>query len=112
MHCSSCIWLLEHLNKINSGVIRSQVNFLKREAAISFSEKEITLRQLVEMLASIGYEPLTNLNDLENKTVKRKNRTQVYKIGIAGFCFGNIMLFSFPEYFSLGNFIEPGFKSI
>ena len=30
MHCSSCIWLLEHLNKLEPGIVKSQVNFLKK----------------------------------------------------------------------------------
>ncbi len=30
MHCSSCIWLLENLYKLNPGVIKSEVDFLKR----------------------------------------------------------------------------------
>src|SRR5437762_181921 len=34
MHCSSCIWLLENLPKLNHGVIRSTVNFLKKEIII------------------------------------------------------------------------------
>ncbi|MCX6291160.1 MAG: heavy metal translocating P-type ATPase metal-binding domain-containing protein [Bacteroidetes bacterium] len=112
MHCSSCIWLLEHLNRINEGVVRSQVNFLKHEVNITYNEERISLRKLVEMLATIGYEPLINLNDLENKSNQHKDKTYIYKIGVAGFCFGNIMLFSFPEYFSLTDFIEPGFKNI
>ena len=112
IHCSSCIWLLEHLNKVNKGVIRSQVNFLKREASLVFNEELITLRQLVEMLATIGYEPLVKLDDLEGKKQTPVNRTRIYKIGIAGFCFGNIMLFSFPEYFSLSHNMESGFKGV
>jgi Cu+-exporting ATPase len=31
MHCASCIWILEHLDKIDSGIIKSQVNFVKKE---------------------------------------------------------------------------------
>jgi Cu+-exporting ATPase len=112
IHCSSCIWLLEHLSRINKGISRSQVNFLRHEVNITYHEDAITLRELVELLATIGYEPLIHLDDLENKKQKRKDYSHVYKIGVAGFCFGNIMLFSFPEYFSLTDFIEPGFKNI
>lgn len=112
MHCSSCIWLLEHLNRINPSVVRSQVNFLKREVNIVFEEDKMSLRKLVEMLATIGYEPMINLNDLESRKEKKRNNSRIYKIGIAGFAFGNIMLFSFPEYFSLTDYIEPGFKGI
>src|SRR4051812_33208240 len=31
IHCSSCIWLLEHLNKINSAVYYSRVDFLRKQ---------------------------------------------------------------------------------
>jgi Cu+-exporting ATPase len=112
IHCSSCIWLLENLNRINPGVIKSIVNFTRKEAAVTFQEEKITLRQLVEMLSAIGYEPAISLDDAGEKKAKCDQRTVAYKIGIAGFCFGNIMLFSFPEYFSAGVYHEEGFKGV
>ncbi len=106
IHCSSCIWVLEHLNKLHSGVSTSQVNFPKKEVQVSFKNKEISLKELVELLSSIGYEPYISLEDVSSK--KRKiERSLIYKLGIAGFAFGNIMLLSFPEYFqSEGYWIE------
>ncbi len=101
MHCSSCIWLLENLYKLNSGVNASQVNFLKKQLTIRFSHKIISLKELVILLSSIGYEPQIQLDSLEKKQTAHSNKKLYYKIGIAGFCFGNIMLFSLPEYFSL-----------
>ncbi len=110
IHCSSCIWLLENLNKLNSAVIHSEVNFLQKNLNIKFDITQISLRQVVELLVSIGYEPQISLNDLENKIKYRSNRSLYYKIGIAGFCFGNIMLFSFPEYLSLEGNLESYYK--
>lgn len=112
MHCSSCIWLLENLSRINPAVLRSRVNFLRREVSIVFRQDELSLRNLVEVMAMIGYEPLIQLNDLERKSAKKEDRSRIYKIGVAGFCFGNIMLFSFPEYFSLSDATNPGFSRI
>ncbi len=106
MHCSSCIWLLENLHKLNPAVISSQVNFLKKEATITYNHPNLKLSSLVELLSDIGYEPLINLNDLENKKVVPNNRKRIIKIGVAGFCFGNIMMMSFPEYFSVGKFYD------
>ncbi len=103
MHCSSCIWLLEHLYQINPGVERSEVNFMRKELAITFREDAITLRGVVELLASIGYEPQISLDDLQRKAVSSSNKSLYIKIGVAGFAFGNIMLLSFPEYFSIAN---------
>lgn len=98
MHCSGCIWLLEQLPRLNKGIIRSRTNFLKKETSIVFNSDRISLRQLAELLTRIGYEPHISLRDLNGKKVSKHDRTRVYKIGIAGFCFGNIMLLSFPEY--------------
>jgi Cu+-exporting ATPase len=109
IHCSSCIWLLENLHKLNKGVISSSVNFLKKEVTVIFNVEIIPLSEVAALLAHIGYEPLINLNDLEQKPEKTNNKSQLLKIGLAGFCFGNIMMLSFPEYFSLGDFHDqPG----
>lgn len=110
IHCNSCIFLLENLYKLNEGVHRSLVNFMKREASITFDHTIISLRQLVELMASIGYEPRINLNDLERKEKKDHLRRYYLKIGIAFFCFGNMMLLSFPEYLGLDIISESPFR--
>ncbi|RZJ77101.1 MAG: heavy metal translocating P-type ATPase, partial [Chryseobacterium sp.] len=48
IHCSSCIWLLEHLYKINPAIFGSRIDFLKREVTISFGHQEVSLRKVVE----------------------------------------------------------------
>ena len=112
MHCSSCIWLLENLYKINPNINLAKVNFLKKELHISFNPKETSLRQIVTLLSSLGYEPAISLNDLEKNVKKDENRRLSYQIGVAGFCFGNIMLISFPEYFGLDSFTKGSFSKL
>jgi len=102
MHCSSCIWLLEHLHKLNAAIIQSRVDFPKKEISIIYDEQEIPLSKVAELLDAVGYEPLLSLQDAEKKTDKKNNKTALIKIGIAGFAFGNIMLMAFPEYFAGG----------
>ncbi|HEY1039088.1 MAG TPA: heavy metal translocating P-type ATPase metal-binding domain-containing protein, partial [Bacteroidia bacterium] len=112
MHCSSCIWLLEHMPKINKAIVRSQVNFLKKEVNVVFHHKDISLRKVAEILTSIGYEPHLSLNDLGEKKNIGYDKKRIYKIGITGFCFGNIMLMSFPEYFSIEGIEERALRLI
>jgi Cu+-exporting ATPase len=102
MHCSSCIWLLEQLHRLNGAVSSSVVNFPEKKVRITYDSNRIKLSELASLLAKIGYEPYISLNDLEGDEKKRWNRTRLYKIGIAGFTFGNIMMLSLPEYFDLG----------
>ncbi|MBI2729403.1 MAG: heavy metal translocating P-type ATPase metal-binding domain-containing protein [Sphingobacteriales bacterium] len=100
MHCSSCLYLLENLHKLNKGVIASKVNFTRKEVAIRFNFKETSLRKVAELLTSIGYEPYISLSDLK-QAKPGVNKTLIYQLGVAGFCFANIMLMSFPEYLGL-----------
>ena len=100
MHCSSCLWLLENLHKLNPHVLSSQVNFTKKNIHITFLHQHISLRQLAELLTSVGYEPHISQLELDKKETPKTNTTAI-KIGVAGFCFANIMLISFPEYLGL-----------
>lgn len=112
MHCSSCIWLLEHLTRLNKAIVSSTVNFLKREVTVVYNTDGISLRELAELLTGIGYEPHISLHDMSGSKIKKYDRSRIYKIGIAGFCFGNIMLLSFPEYFSSGDIQETVLKKV
>ena len=100
IHCSSCIWLLEHLNTINPAIVENRVDFLKKQVYIQFNHHQSSLKQLVELLDQIGYEPLISLQDVVQKDIAHKDNL-VTKIAVAGFCFGNVMLLSFPAYFGL-----------
>lgn len=97
IHCSSCLYLLENLHKLHPGIISGEVNFPRKEISIVFNPSVATIRQVVELLTSIGYEPYLSLNDLKAHK-PRINRSLLYQLGVAFFCFGNIMLLSFPEY--------------
>ncbi len=105
IHCASCIWLLENLYKLNDGVMTSKVNFLKKRIHLTFDPERTSLRKLVELLASIGYAPELNLNELDKPRAKAVTKSLYYKLGVAGFAFGNIMLLSFPEYLGLEEII-------
>jgi len=100
MHCSSCIWLLENLHKLDEGVGFSRVDFLKKTLLIRFAKQKTSLRKIVTLLTSLGYEPELNLGSIQKKPAQAMNRSLYLKLGIAAFCFGNIMLFSLPEYFA------------
>lgn len=112
MHCASCIWLLEHLPRIQQGIIQSRANFQRKEVLIIFDPNLTSLKKIVELLAFIGYEPHITLQDTEEKTVSKVNRGHIHRIGVAGFCFGNIMMLSFPEYFSGGEIGAEGLKRV
>lgn len=110
IHCSSCLYLLEHLHHLDEGIISSVVNFTRKEVDIVFSNS-LSLRKVAELLTGIGYEPYISLQNMQQHK-PRTNKQLVYRLGVAGFCFGNIMLLSFPEYLGLEDAEQTIFRTL
>lgn len=100
IHCSSCIYLLENLPKIQEGVTGCHINFSKREAVISFYHQQLPLSELALFLSKIGYPPNFGNRDQSEKKI---DKIFMYKMGIAAFAFGSIMLWSVPDYAGVGD---------
>jgi Cu+-exporting ATPase len=101
MHCASCVWLLENLHSLDEGIVHSRVDFLKKQLFVRFTGGT-SLRKVVELIASLGYEPEITLASPGARRGNRQTSGLYARVGVAGFCFANIMLLSFPEYFADG----------
>lgn len=95
IHCIACVWLLENLGKLHPGIISSIVNFTRKQATISYDPSQIELSELARNLERIGYTPSFEPAAKNRKQASNKLLT---RMAVAGFCFGNIMLLTFPEY--------------
>jgi len=109
IHCSSCIWILENLQRLQKGISTSQVNFPEKKVRITYNATEVSLKEIVLLLSSIGYEPYISLENYETGKTKI-DHSLTYKLGVAFFCFGNIMLLSFPEYFEVKEYWLDQYK--
>lgn len=109
IHCSSCIWILENLQKLQKGISTSKVNFPDKKVRITYAAEAVSLKTIVLLLSSIGYEPYISLENYETGS-NNVDRSLTYKLGLAFFCFGNIMLLSFPEYFEVKEFWLDTYK--
>lgn len=113
IHCASCIWLLENLYRLNPAILRSEVNFLKKEMALTFREREVSLSEIAGLLTKLGYEPEIRLAQLDAaRRAEPDNRRLWLKVGLAGFAFGNVMLFSFPDYLDSTGHLGAQFKML
>lgn len=106
IHCSSCIYLLEHLHQIDARILQVQVHFARKEATITLTP-DLSLSELANLLQYIGYEPDFSRTE---RSSKKKNNQFLLQLGISGFAFGSIMLWSTPEYFGLGK-DNPEFRN-
>ena len=111
IHCASCIWLLENLKTLHKGIKFSFVNFTRKEVDITFDESVISLRQLVELLSSIHYIPDLSMSLSDKKDDSKSYKKLLYKIGVAGFVFINVMTYSLPAYFN-GEPLDENLQSL
>ena len=108
IHCSSCIWLLEHMGRLHPGIMQSTVQFVKKEVTITYSSDLITLKEVAELMDKIGYGPIVEPRKLQ----KSSSSDLIIRLGVAGFCFGNSMLISLPDYLDLNYQIPEDYRTI
>ncbi|MDO5655100.1 MAG: heavy metal translocating P-type ATPase metal-binding domain-containing protein [Flavobacteriaceae bacterium] len=97
IHCSSCVWVLESLHEIHPAITHASVQFTQRKVQITYKSDQLKLSELAQFMAKLGYKPVISLQSAE-KTEKKADRKLLLQLAVAGFAFGNIMLFSLPEY--------------
>ena len=110
IHCASCVWLLDQLWRFDPGVIRAEVDLLRRALRVDFRPEGTSLRRIAEQLAQLGYEPAITTE--EGRLSRPPAVRRLYlQLGVAGFAFGNIMLFSIPRYAN-GAPLDGGFQRL
>jgi P-type Cu+ transporter len=112
LHCGACVWLLERLWRVDEGVMRAEADLVRRTVQVWYRPERLSLREVAERLASIGYEPVIDTPADPSqaqpaaRAAAKSRRTLYLQIGVAGFAFGNAMIFSIPRY-AQGGAIEP-----
>jgi len=108
IHCIACVWLLENLYRLQPGIGGAEVHFGRRELRVAFDPARLRLSEVASLLSSLGYEPDLTLADLDAAPRPALDRRLWRQLGVAGFAFGNTMIFSLPAYFGLNRLDDPG----
>jgi P-type Cu+ transporter len=109
IHCAACVWLLEKLPELLDGVRSARINYLRKELTV-VADVALQPSKIVTLIAGLGYTPDFAPSARGRGQKTEADRALVRKIAVAGFGFGNAMLFSLPEYFSTR--VEPGFAKL
>ncbi|WCL50505.1 heavy metal translocating P-type ATPase [Leptospira sp. GIMC2001] len=111
IHCSACVWLNEKVLKDTSGIETVRINFATGLALIQFNPEFIKLSKIFQIIESIGYLPRLH-SSWNQSEATNKNNSLLIRMGLAGFCFGNIMLFGTSLYAGYFTGIELEFKRL
>jgi heavy metal translocating P-type ATPase len=98
MWCSSCGWLIEHALQKETGVLSAEVSFASDLLRVRYCPQYLPPQRIAERVESLGYRTSEYSN--EDTGPRRERRDMLLRIGIAGFLWMNVMLFSLPIYAS------------
>lgn len=110
MHCASCVWLLEQLDRLDPGIRRSQVDLLRKLVRVEIDPTQTSTRAVATVLASVGYRPLVRPEGAEGTSPAI--RAIYLRMGVAGFAAGNVMMFSIARYFAGPGGMSPALESV
>ncbi|HEY5915846.1 MAG TPA: heavy metal translocating P-type ATPase metal-binding domain-containing protein, partial [Chryseolinea sp.] len=68
IHCVSCIWLLENLRRLDDGILKGEVVFGRKTISIDFDPSKVSLSNVADLLASLGYPPVISMEDSDKKS--------------------------------------------
>lgn len=109
IRCSSCIRKLEKLPLLHSEIQSAQVYFGQSLLEVKCSSP-VDGGVLISLIQKIGFRAEILQNKFQLFEANRKtNRRSLSRIAVAGFCAGNIMMFSFGIYSGAENFFRSAF---
>jgi Cu+-exporting ATPase len=110
LHCASCVRAVESVGRMHPGIVRADADLLRRTVRVTFRSDQAPLSAIAESLAAVGYPPALEAERTPSRMPPAR-RLLYLKLGVAGFAFGNIMLFSLPRYLN-GGPLEGGFQRL
>ena len=101
LNCYACVWLCERaIRALAPEHIDVTVSLASGKVSLQFDPKLVSLSQVASRFASLGYPVSANPMDADTQ------RRDLLRLGIAGFCFMNIMILAIAEYID-GDSIDP-----
>ncbi|MGI9534620.1 MAG: heavy metal translocating P-type ATPase [Thermodesulfobacteriota bacterium] len=110
IHCTGCLWLIENLANTTDEIESVELNMSSNKATVKFKNDMSVFPGLVQ---SLGYKahPLESGSDAKS-VESDESKKLLYRIGVAGFCAGNIMLLSAAIYAGADNLFKNFFQII
>ncbi|MBF0611184.1 MAG: cadmium-translocating P-type ATPase [Magnetococcales bacterium] len=110
IHCAACIWLNERILQSLPGVAKARVNFATHRATVCWDPAQLSLSHILAAIRRIGYkaEPYDPVG--VEQVHRRRDRTLLARLGVAGFGAANVMFIAVALYAGYFQGIEQEFK--
>jgi Cu2+-exporting ATPase len=98
VHCASCVWLVERVPLLVSGVARAELDVRRSVARVSWDAAQVPLSAVARALDTLGYAPHPYRGGARAELRKLEDRAALLRIGVAGAIAINVMLAALALY--------------
>ena len=108
VHCASCVWLIERVPLLVTGVARAELDVRHARAIVTWDPTATPLSTIAQTLDALGYTPHPYRGG-ERAAMRRKDdRAMLVRIGVAGAIATNSMLLALAIYTGEFNTMDRG----
>ncbi|MEO5327025.1 MAG: heavy metal translocating P-type ATPase [Magnetococcus sp. THC-1_WYH] len=98
IHCAACVWLNEQVLRRIPGVLEAHVNFADFRATVRWHPETTTLGHLIDAIQRVGYKAHPYDPRRVEESHRRRDRTLLIRLGVAGFGAANVMFIAVALY--------------
>ncbi len=98
VHCASCVWLVERMPLLQTGVVRAELDVRRSLAVVEWDASATPLSAVARALDVLGYPPHPFRGVARADMRRREDRAMLVRIGIAGAIAVNVMLLALALY--------------
>ena len=108
VHCASCVWLIERVPLLVTGVARVELDVRHARASVTWDPAATSLSEIARTLDSLGYTPHPYRGGDRAAMRRRDDRAMLVRIGVAGAIATNVMLAAVALYTGEFNAMDRG----
>ncbi|MCC7053168.1 MAG: heavy metal translocating P-type ATPase, partial [Gemmatimonadaceae bacterium] len=108
VHCASCVWLIERVPLLVTGVARAELDVRHSRAVVTWNPAAARLSEIARTLDALGYTPHPYRSGERAEMRRREDRAMLVRIGVAGAISTNSMLVALEIYTGEFSTMDPG----
>ena len=107
MHCTACAINIEEALLSVPGVQSAQISAATHRGRVVWSSTQTRPSDWMKAVAQLGYRTLPANDALANEVRREDARKMLWRLGVAGLCMMQVMMYATPVYMSEPNDIAP-----
>ncbi len=108
MHCAACAVTIEQALRGAPGVREAEVNAASHRGRVVWEEGATRPSEWMQAVMRTGYRPVPAHDAWASARRQAETRRMLWRLGVAGLCMMQVMMYAAPTYFTAPGEIEPG----